>query len=295
MERDILNVGLKVVEHIGEAARPMGVRELSRALDMPVGNTHRVLQALKRERLVEQAGDRGLYRLGPRIGELSSKFMRSHDLVPTAMPFLHEAVERSGDSVAIMVVDGREAVCAASVEGDQLLRVVFPVGRRGPLYRGASGRILLAFQPEETITAVLRDGAKATGPAKLADSAQVLASLAGIRKRGYAVSHGEREEGITSVAAAIRGPDSTVLASVALYGPSSRFSRAELASHLSSVRECASAISDALTGRVHRSAAARPAAPAATAMAKDKSKPASNGARRPRPETKSKASKEQVQ
>jgi DNA-binding IclR family transcriptional regulator len=107
MERDILNAGLKVVEHIGEAARAMGVRELSRALDMPVGNTHRVLQALKRERLVEQAGDRGLYRLGPRIGELSSKFMRSHDLVPTAMPFLHEAVERSGDSVAIMVVDGR--------------------------------------------------------------------------------------------------------------------------------------------------------------------------------------------
>jgi len=260
---------------------------------MPVGNTHRVLQALKRERLVEQAGDRGLYRLGPRIGELSSKFMRSHDLVPTAMPFLHEAVERSGDSVAIMVVDGHEAVCAASVEGDQLLRVVFPIGRRGPLYRGASARILLAFQAAETIDAVLRNGTKAKGTAKLADPDQVLASLAGIRKRGYAVSHGEREEGITSVAAAIRGPDHTVLASVALYGPSSRFSRAELASHLSSVRECASAISDALTGRAHRGAASRPVPTAKNAN--ERTAPGSNGARRPLADSKSKASKEQVQ
>ena len=82
--------------------------------------------------------------------------MRAHDLVPTALPYLHEAAERSGDSVAIMVVEGHEAVCAASVEGDQLLRVVFPAGWRGPLYRGASGRILLAFEPEETIRAVLK-------------------------------------------------------------------------------------------------------------------------------------------
>jgi DNA-binding IclR family transcriptional regulator len=293
MERDILSAGLIVVEHIGEAARPMGVRELSRALNMPVGNTHRALQALKRERLVEQAGHRGLYRLGPRIGELSAKFMRAHDLVPTATPFLHEAVERSGDSVAIMVVDGHEAVCAASVEGEQLLRVVFPVGRRGPLYRGASGRILLAFQRKDVVEAVIREGIQAKGSQKLSDPEVVLESLPGIRKRGYAVSHGEREEGVTSVAAAIRGPDDSVLASVAIYGPSSRFSRAELVSHLASVRECAAAISDALTGRVHRGTAARPPAAPAAAPAKTKAKAAA-GTPRPRATSKSKASKEQM-
>ena len=122
MERDILGVGLRIIEQLGESAQPIGVRELSRALAIPVGTTHRVLQALKRERLVEQAGERGLYRSGMRIAELSRRFMRAHDLVPTALPWLHDAAERSGDSVAIMVVEGHEAVCAASVEGDQLLR-----------------------------------------------------------------------------------------------------------------------------------------------------------------------------
>ena len=259
MERDVLGVGLRIIEHLGESAQPMGVRELSRALEMSVGTTHRVLQALKRERLVEQAGERGLYRSGMRIAELSRRFLRAHDLVPTALPFLHEAVERSGDSVAIMVAEAHEAVCAASVEGDQLLRVVFPAGWRGPLYRGASGRILLAFQPEETILEVMNYGVRAAPPLQIDDPDQLLRSLTGIRKHGYAVSHGERHDGVTSVAAAVRGPDRTVMASVALYGPSSRFSsRIQLANHLSSVRECAAAINEALTDRLKRGAAARP-------------------------------------
>src|SRR6185436_2411190 len=114
MERDILGVGLRIIEQLGESPQPIGVRELSRTLDIPVGTTHRVLQALKRERLVEQAGERGLYRSGLRIAELSRRILRANDLVPTAMPCLREAVEKSGDSVAIMVVEGDEAVCAAS-------------------------------------------------------------------------------------------------------------------------------------------------------------------------------------
>ena len=49
MERDILGLGLRIIEQLGDSAQPVGVRELSRTLDIPVGTTHRVLQALKRE------------------------------------------------------------------------------------------------------------------------------------------------------------------------------------------------------------------------------------------------------
>src|SRR5205809_56701 len=110
----------------------MGVRELSRALDMPVGSTHRVLQALKRERLV-------------------------------------------------------------------------------------------TYLPDPLAREIVRTGARAAAPHRLEDPEQLLRQLPGIRRRGYAVSHGEREEGLSSVAAAIHGPEQNVLASVALYGPNSRF------------------------------------------------------------------------
>jgi hypothetical protein len=52
------------------------------------------------------------------------------------------------------------------------------------------------------------------------------------------------------------------MASVALYGPHSRFtSRADLANHLNSVRECAAAIHDALTDRLKRGPAKATPAP----------------------------------
>jgi IclR family negative regulator of allantoin and glyoxylate utilization operon len=255
MERDILGLGLRIIEQLGDSAQPVGVRELSRTLDIPVGTTHRVLQALKRERLVEQAGERGLYRSGLRIAELSRRILRANDLVPTALPSLHEAVERSGDSVAVMVVEGNEAVCAASVECDQLLRVVFPAGWRGPLHRGASGRLLLAFEPEDKIRAIVKIGARAARPNRIEDPDAFITDLDALRKRGYSVSHGEREEGFTSVAATVRGPDGAVIASVAIYGPHSRFSaRADLTHHMRTVRECAAAIEAALAQRQHRGA-----------------------------------------
>jgi hypothetical protein len=63
------------------------------------------------------------------------------------------------------------------------------------------------------------------------------------------------------VAAAVRGPDGSVIASVAIYGPHSRFSsRADLSHHLRTVRECAAAIEATLAERQHRapSRAVRP-------------------------------------
>ena len=249
MERDLLGAALRIVEHLGQTSDPTGVRELSRALGMSVGTTHRMLQALKRERMVVQVGRRGQYGSGTRIPELANRLIRAQDLVPAAHSALRETAERTGESVVLMVAEAQEAVCAASVEGSKLLRVVFPAGWRGPLYQGASGRVLLAFQPQETIRAVIRAGTRREPPRKLTDTEGLLKTLADIRRRGYAVSHSEREPGCTSVAAAVRGPDDGVMASVALYGPSSRFSRGDIPKQLEAIRTCAAAISDKIKAR----------------------------------------------
>src|SRR5262249_24464977 len=138
MERDIFGTALRVLEQVTRAADPVGVRELSRQLTMTVGSTHRALQLLKRERFVVQLGERGLYKSGPRILELAANLVKSHDLVPAAATFLRQTAEASDESVVLMVADAHEAACVASVESAHLLRTVFPVGWRGPLYFGAS-------------------------------------------------------------------------------------------------------------------------------------------------------------
>ena len=249
MERDIFATALRVLEQVARSAEPVGVRELSRTLTMTVGSTHRALQLLKRERFVVQLGERGLYRSGGRIFELAAHLVKSHDLVPAAVTFLRKTAEAGDESVVLMVADAYEAACVASVESGHLLRTVFPVGWRGPLYWGASGRLLLAFQPEETVRAVIRAGLKSAAPTRLTDPEQLVAGLGAIRKSGDAVSHGEREHGLSSVAAAVRDPQDMVIAAVAMYGPSARFSRSKLPGYLDLVRTCAGSISEALAER----------------------------------------------
>lgn len=263
MERDIFGTALKVLEHVTRAGDPLGVRELSRQLGMTVGSTHRALQLLKRERFVTQLGERGLYKSGTRIFELAANLVKSHDLVPAASTFLRQTAEAGDESVVLMIADGHDATCVASVESAHLLRTVFPVGWRGPLWFGASGYLLLAYQPEETIRAVIRAGMKSTSPNRLTDPDRLLTRLATVRKTGDSVSHGEREQGMSSVAAAVRDGNDTVIAAVAIYGPSARFSRSKIPEYLALVRACAANISEALAERQ----AARSHMPAPRAVA----------------------------
>jgi len=251
LERNILGVALQVVEYLSHAPEPVGVRELGRILDMPVASTHRVLQALKRERLVTQVGERGLYASGERLGQLANNLFRAHDLVPRARPFLLQMAEETGESVVVMVAEGHEVVRVASAEGSHMLRVVFSAGWRGPLYRGASGKLLLAHRSEETVKAVIAEGVKAAPALRLTNAQQLLSELPAIRRRGYSISHGERHEGLSSIAAPIMGPDRQLLAAIALYGPTPRIAlrRGDLQALIKLTMLYATRVSDALADR----------------------------------------------
>src|SRR5688500_19870925 len=50
-------------------------------------------------------------------------------------------------------------------------------------------------------------------------------ALAGIRRRGWAQSVGEREEGVASVSAPVRSPSGKIIAAVSVSGPLERLSR----------------------------------------------------------------------
>lgn len=49
--------------------------------------------------------------------------------------------------------------------------------------------------------------------------------LSGVRRRGWAQSVGEREQGVASVSAPVRSPSGRVIAAVSISGPIERVSR----------------------------------------------------------------------
>ena len=72
------------------------------------------------------------------------------------------------------------------------------------------------------------------------------AALSGIRRRGWAQSVGEREQGVASVSAPVRSPGGKILAAVSVSGPLERLSRQPGRMHAPAVLAAAERLSESL-------------------------------------------------
>ena len=71
-------------------------------------------------------------------------------------------------------------------------------------------------------------------------------TLAQVRRRGWAATAAEREPGVASVSAPVRGPGGRVIAAVSVSGPLERLTRSPGRLHGGAVTSAAERISEAL-------------------------------------------------
>ncbi len=196
-----------------------GVTELAHYLQMPKSVVQKTLATFARHGFVHQEPRRRRYRLGPRL--LSLARLAQPELARIADPHMVELAAATGETVKLTIVDGHKTVIAHAVESTHSLRMTGRVGERHDLHRGASNKVLAAFLPWETVLAALAAALPAGDPL-LADASGLRRDLEAIAGQGYAVSHGEVEQGVTSVSVPVRGPSGEVEASLSVIGPSLR-------------------------------------------------------------------------
>ena len=80
----------------------------------------------------------------------------------------------------------------------------------------------------------------------LQNAAFSAAELSAIRRRGWAQSVGEREQGVASVSAPVRSPGGKVIAAVSVSGPLERLSRQPGRMHAPAVLAAAERLSESL-------------------------------------------------
>jgi len=130
-------------------------------------------------------------------------------------------------------------VCIAQQEGPQPLRHVVHVGDELPLWAGATAKVLLRDAGEALLERVARSSPYGPNHVKRLREWIDEAAVA-----GFAVSHGEREEGLSAVAAPILGRSGGVVAALSLSGPTLRFTDARVAEFAGEVRRMAQQVSE---------------------------------------------------
>lgn len=209
--------------------REWGVSDLARELDIAKSTAHRLLATLTDESLLEQDPRTGRYRLGLAAFDMAAA-AQSSDLHEAVLSPMTELRNRTGETVQVAVLDGREVVYVERLDSPNTLRLFMEIGRRNSAHSTGCGKALLAFAPPDQLDRLL-DGWRldAKTPHTITTAGHLRADLAEVRQRGYAVNRGESEVGVISIAAPIRDASTRCVAAISVAGPAERLEPHEFA------------------------------------------------------------------
>jgi DNA-binding IclR family transcriptional regulator len=203
-------------------AGPASLAQLVQATGLARPTAHRLAVALEHHRIVSR-DTQGRFVLGPRLSELSTAAGEDR-LLAVAGPVLIHLRDLTGESAQLYRRQGDERVCVAAAERASGLRDTVPVGSALPMTAGSAAQILLAWEEPDRLHR----------------------GLASVRRRGWAHSVGEREQGVASVSAPIRGAGGKVIAAVSVSGPIERLTRTPGRMHAAPVVAAAERITEAM-------------------------------------------------
>jgi DNA-binding IclR family transcriptional regulator len=216
---------LEILAQRGEA----GVSEVAGEIDVHKSTAFRLLGALEARGLVEQAGERGKYRLGFGIVRLAGAVAGRLDITQQGRPVCERLAEEIGETINIAVMQEHYAVNLYQVRGPGAVTAHNWVGQLTPLHATSSGKILLAHLPAKARTTLLTEtGLKKVTPRTITAKTKLEKNLADARERGYAFTVEELELGLHAMAAPVRDRDGEVVAALSASGPSYRFTEERL-------------------------------------------------------------------
>ena len=235
---------IAVLDTLAEAGE-LGTNEIARRTAMTPSTVSRQLGTLAASGLVERVAATGRYRLGIRVVHLANALLARLDVREVARPHLVALVEATGETATLSVPGDEDAITVDFVPGAHQVQPVSRLGRPSIAHATSAGKVMLAFSGRELPAGPFR----AYTPRTITDPQALAGEIERVREQGYAEAAGEREPGLTAIAAPIRSSRGELEAIVALQGPSSRFDAAAVETALPLLLERADQVSRELGWR----------------------------------------------
>lgn len=195
----------------------LSLQEIAERIRMPKTTAFRLVATL------EQAGfllrmDNQRYCLSLKLARLGGLVRSTLSIRDVARPIMLRVNEQTQETITLNTVVGHDRMVLEVVDTPSPLMSMARTGQHMPLLLGASSRILMAYMEPEELEGVL----KANTRGVRFDRAALDRELARFRRQGYALSRGQRVEGLTAIAVPIFDLEGKVRHCLALTGPSVR-------------------------------------------------------------------------
>jgi DNA-binding IclR family transcriptional regulator len=228
---------LDILALLTEDRPTVSIRDIAEATGLAKTTVIRLVSTLEQSGLI-WATTNG-YMAGPGLWRWAHLARHSWELPPETQRMMRDLAARQRETVNVYVARDIYRVCIAQQESPQPLRHVVHVGDELPLASGATAKVLLRDAGPALLARIARSSPYGEGHVKRLQEWIDEATV-----QGYAVSHGEREDGLSAVAVPIVGRAGSVVAALSLSGPTMRFPDNRIAEFVADLQQIAHRISE---------------------------------------------------
>jgi IclR family KDG regulon transcriptional repressor len=221
----------------------LNINDMVRLSGIPKTSVNRMIGSLEEMGFLNKDQD-GYYSLGLlflQFGHLVAERLDIRQISLNVMQRLRDDLE---EAVHLAVRDGYSSMYIEKLDTDHPVRLFTQIGRKAPLYAGASSRIILAFMPEEEREAYLNQVELVPiGVGTITNKQELLEALETTRRTGYSFSRSELENYTAELSAPIFDHSGKMVAGLSIAGLEVRFGEEQLPELIRKVKQAAHEIS----------------------------------------------------
>lgn len=217
------------VVRILDAFRPgevtLRVTDIAVRADLHLATASRLVAELVEHGLLSRDSDRRV-RIGLRLWELGSRASPALSLREAAMPFLEDLHAVVGHHVQVGVLEGEDVLFLERLSAPGAVINYARVASRLVPHASSSGLVLIAHAPTELQEKILAAPLERFTPHTITDPGELRATLAAVRREGYAFCPGHIHEAALGVAVPVVDDRGQVVAALSVIVPNDGGGRA---------------------------------------------------------------------
>lgn len=200
----------------------LSLTEISKLVHIPYSTASRITGILEQESFLIRDKRSKLYSLGRRVYGLGYCAKQNDFLRKVIYPYLQKLRDTYGETACIYVREGNYRICFEKASAFHNFKYSPTVGSKYVLWAGAGGRGFLAFSDPRELEGQIMDAKRLTAYTNV-DKKRIMKELHSLCKNGYVYCINEYQEGFSSIAGLVVDGTNNILCTIAVTGPSTRF------------------------------------------------------------------------
>ncbi|GEM_PF-344704 len=213
---------LSVLNCFTRGTEDLSLTEISKIVDIPYSTASRITGILEKESFLYRDKHSKRFSLGRKVYSLGYCAKQNDFILKVVHPYLESLRDQCGETALVYVREGDYRILLEKASAFHNFKFSPTVGSKYVIWAGAGGRGFLAFADPEERNRMISESRQLT-PYTTTEKKKMMRDLYHTCKYGYCYCENEYQEGFSSIAGPVVDNTNSILCTIAVTGPTTRF------------------------------------------------------------------------